>query len=135
MLENDKKKITIRVYYEDTDAGGVIFHASYLKYAERARTEFLRSEGFDHNKNMSLFGIILVIKKLNAELNSFGKLDDILEVETNVKNMSKAFIDFEQKIFKNNNIISLITSKVCSVTKKGKLVRLPDEIYKKLNKN
>ena len=72
----------VRVYYEDTDAGGIVYHASYLRFAERARTEMLRELGFDHTALLCEHSILFAVRRCAAEFLKPARLDDLLEVET-----------------------------------------------------
>src|SRR4051794_19527952 len=74
----------IRVYFEDTDAGGMVYYANYLKFAERARTEMLRSAGISHAAMMAQDGLMLVVRRCTAEFRRSARLDDALEIDTRV---------------------------------------------------
>ncbi len=88
----------VRVYYEDTDAAGVVFYANYLRYMERARTEWLRSLGFEHQSLLSEHGILFAVKKLAIDYIKPAKLDDLLTVSSDYSSRRGASIQFEQKI-------------------------------------
>lgn len=79
--------IKVRVYYEDTDAGGVVYHASYLKYAERGRTELLRFLGFENTSLQDQYGTIFVVKLLTVDYLKTAHLDDLLRIETSITQM------------------------------------------------
>ena len=72
----------VRVYYEDTDAGGVVYHSNYLRFAERARTEFLREAGIDHITQMAENGLMFAVRRCEAEYVKPAQLDDALEIRT-----------------------------------------------------
>jgi acyl-CoA thioester hydrolase len=112
---------TYRVYYEDTDAGGVVYHANYLKFFERGRTDFLREKGINQSKLVEEKGILFVVKKCEIEYKSAGKLDDILRVETIVAEVRKASIEMEQKIFRDSDDCLLTECKllIACVNKNG----------------
>ena len=82
MAETLPHRLAVRVYYEDTDAGGIVYHASYLRYAERARTEMLRELGFDHTALLREHGILFAVRRCTVEFLKPARLDDLLEVET-----------------------------------------------------
>lgn len=87
----------VRVYYEDTDAGGVVYHASYVAFYERARTELLRHHHF--SQNVLLEGrIAFVVRKLTLDYFAPARLDDMLEIQTNIASMRKTSLVFAQKI-------------------------------------
>ena len=75
-------RLAVRVYYEDTDAGGIVYHAAYLRFAERARTEMLRELGFDHTSLRRQHGILFAVRRCTVEFLKPARLDDLLEVET-----------------------------------------------------
>ncbi|WP_448917334.1 tol-pal system-associated acyl-CoA thioesterase [Haemophilus sputorum] len=89
----------IRVYYEDTDAGGVVYHANYICFFERARTEFLRQGGFSQQALLA-DNFAFVVKTLTIDYKLPARLDDLLSVQTMVKAVKKATIIFEQNLFK-----------------------------------
>ena len=96
----------VRVYYEDTDAGKVVYHASYLRFFERARTEWLRARGF----NQSLLhaqNIVFVVSELSIKYVKPAKLDDELDVQLNIQAVKKASLQFQQLIYDNQqNLIA-----------------------------
>ena len=89
----------IRVYYEDTDAGGVVYRANYICFFERARTEFLRQGGFSQQALLAE-NFAFVVKTLTIDYKFPARLDDLLSVQTTVKAVKKATIIFEQNLFK-----------------------------------
>ena len=118
----------IRVYYEDTDAGGVVYHASYVCFFERARTEFLRNRGFSQQSLLSE-NIAFVVKKLEIDYKMPGRLDDLLSVETEIKEIKKATIIFEQKLLRDQVCISYAIVSVASVDLlKMKPIAIPKNI-------
>jgi acyl-CoA thioester hydrolase len=96
-------KWQVRVYYEDTDAGGVVFYANYLKYMERARTEWLRSIGFEHEQLINDHGLIFAVKNVNIDYKKPGRLDELLTVTSSLISHRGASITFKQSINNNNN--------------------------------
>jgi tol-pal system-associated acyl-coA thioesterase len=118
----------IRVYYEDTDAGGVVYHASYVCFFERARTEFLRNKGFSQQSLLSE-NIAFVVKKLEIDYKTPARLDDLLSVETEIKEIKKATIIFEQKLLRDQVCISYAIVSVASVDLlKMKPIAIPKNI-------
>ena len=91
-------KHRFRVYYEDTDAGGVVFYANYLKFIERGRTEYLRDLGFDQGSLAKEKNIVFVVKSLSVDYLSPAYLDDMIEVQTIIKSNKNASLVFTQKI-------------------------------------
>ena len=125
-----------RVYYEDTDAGGVVFYANYLKFIERGRTEYLRDLGFDQGSLAKEKNIVFVVKSLSADYLSPAYLDDMIEVQTIIKSNKNASLVFTQKILslEKNTVLFNAEVKVVSVLKNNlKPCAVPQEIMEKLN--
>jgi acyl-CoA thioester hydrolase len=119
-----------RVYYEDTDAGGVVYHANYLKFAERARTEMLRSIDINQSDINNYF---FVVKNIEVDFIKAAKLDDLIEVHTSIITSGATYIDFLQNMKVENNDICKIQSKVVFVQKiDDKMIpkRMPEYIKK-----
>ncbi|MES1196481.1 MAG: tol-pal system-associated acyl-CoA thioesterase, partial [Steroidobacter sp.] len=89
-----------RVYWEDTDGGGVVYYANYLKFMERARTEWLRSLGFEQTILREQYGVLLVVARVEANFRRSARLDDLLQVGCRVIECGKASVSFEQKIYR-----------------------------------
>ncbi|AEP36149.1 putative thioesterase [Taylorella asinigenitalis 14/45] len=117
--DNLKFVFPIRVYYEDTDAGGVVFYANYLKFCERARTEWLRKLGFDQSKLDSELGLIFVVSETSLTYKKPAKLDDILSIHTEVESMGKASIVFSQDIYRENELLVKSKITVCCIKRDG----------------
>ena len=129
-------KHRFRVYYEDTDAGGVVFYANYLKFIERGRTEYLRDLGFDQGSLALEKNIVFVVKSLSANYLSPAYLDDMIEVQTTIKSIKNASLVFTQKILslEKNTVLFNAEVKVVSVLKNNlKPCAVPQEIMEKLN--
>ncbi len=90
----------IRVYFEDTDAGGVVYHGNYLKFAERARTELMRAAGFDHSELAKDYGVLIVVRHCAIEFLAPARLDDALEVRSRVTTIGGASLTMLQEIFR-----------------------------------
>lgn len=95
----------VRVYYEDTDAGGVVYYANYLKFMERARTEWLRSMGFNQDRLRQESGIIFAVRRAAATYRRPAKLDDELTVTAKVTRRGGASIDFVQQVKRGDEIL------------------------------
>lgn len=117
--DNLKFVFPIRVFYEDTDAGGVVFYANYLKFCERARTEWLRKLGFDQSKLDSELGLIFVVSETSLTYKKPAKLDDILSIHTEVESMGKASIVFSQDIYRENELLVKSKITVCCIKRDG----------------
>ena len=124
----------IRVYYEDTDAGEVIFYANYLKFMERARTEWLRKIGFDHKILKEKDELLFAVKNLTIDYIKPGHLDDLLTVTSELLDSRKASLTFGQNI-KNENSELLSEAKVkiaCINSKTLKASPMPDKLILEL---
>ena len=125
-----------RVYYEDTDAGGVVFYANYLKFIERGRTEYLRELGFEQSIQAKEKNLVFVVKSLSADYLSPAFLDDMIEVQTSIKLINNASLIFAQKILnlEKNTVLFNAEVKLVSVLKNNlKPCAFPQEILEKLN--
>ena len=124
----------IRVYYEDTDAGEVIFYANYLKFMERARTDWLRKIGFDHKILKEKYELLFAVKNLTIDYIKPGHLDDLLTVTSELLDSRKASLTFGQNI-KNENSELLSEAKVkiaCINSKTLKASPMPDKLILEL---
>ena len=121
----------IKVYYEDTDSGGVVYYANYLKYLERARTEALFSIGFSNNKILDQFSSLIIVKSCNIEYKKSAHLEDELTVRSFVKSITKTSFFMNQIITKDKDIIVEAQIHLVFVSKDGKPIKIPDEIYLK----
>ncbi len=101
-------KIPIRIYYENTDAGGVVYHGEYLRFWERARTEFLRDKGFSHQSLASNDDTILfVVRKMTIDYLKPLFLDDFIEATATITKKGNASVVFEQKILKDGELVAI----------------------------
>ena len=88
----------VRVYYEDTDSGGVVYYANYLRFMERARTEYLRSLGFEQDALIRDEGIIFAVRSVSAEYHKPARFNDLLEVSAEITDLGKASVSFAQRV-------------------------------------
>jgi len=119
----------VKVYYEDTDAGGVVYYANYLKYLERARTEALASIGLSNLQIKDKFGSLIIVKSCNIDYKKSAHLEDELTVRSFIKSATKTSFLMYQYITKNE--ISIIEAQVhlVFINEKGKPVKVPDVIF------
>ena len=127
-----KFNFTIKVYYEDTDAGGVVYYANYLKFLERARSEAIYSLGYTNLSILENFGILLIVKSCNIEYKKPAKFEDKLEVFSEVKSFTKTSFLMKQSISRDNELITDAQVHLVSVDKNGKPSKIPDELKEKL---
>tara|TARA_X000000368_G_C23007728_1_gene702032 strand:- start:806 stop:1228 length:423 start_codon:yes stop_codon:yes gene_type:complete len=121
----------IKVYYEDTDSGGVVYYANYLKFLERARTEALFSIGFSNKKIKDQFDSLIIVKSCNIEYKKSAHLEDELSIRSFVKSISKTSFFMNQEIKNQDEVIVEAQVHLVFVDVKGKPVKIPDEIYSK----
>ena len=120
--------MNIRVYYEDTDLGGVVYYANYLRFIERARSEWIRGLGIDQIKMRDEDEAIFVVTKIKADYLSPAHFDDILTVDTKVKVVSPVRAYFYQNIFREEKVIFKAEVCVTCTSNSGKVLRLPEKI-------
>lgn len=102
----------IRVYYEDTDAGGVVFYARYLAFMERARTEWLRSLGFANSALAQEAGVVFAVRRVEADYLAPARLDDQLEVTAEVTEVSRASLTFKQEVRRGTQALCRASVKI-----------------------
>ena len=107
---------SIRVYYEDTDAGGVVYYANYLKYLERARSEWLRSFGYEQDVLMQEAGIVFVVRRLLIDYLKPARFNDVVDANIKVCEPAKASITFEQDLTRAEETLARAVVKVACVT-------------------
>lgn len=121
-------RLPVRIYFEDTDAGGIVYHANYLKFAERARTELLRAVGLDHPALRRRHGIIFAVRRAVLDCLTPGRLDDRLEVLTEVVRRGGASLTFRQEIRREDEPVAIVLTRVAMVDGRGRPARMPDEV-------
>jgi len=127
--KKNSQTFSYRIYYEDTDAGGVVYYANYLKFYERARTDFLRELNISQFELASEKKIIFVVRKCEIEYHHPARLDDMIEVDVRVSEINKATLTMMQKITKSSQLISqLKVVLVCLNSQTFKPIRLPQNL-------
>ena len=127
-------KSKFKVYYEDTDSGGVVYYANYLKFLERARTDAITSLDFSNNKLVEKFGIFIIVKSCNLNFLRPAKLEDNLDIISKVIEVKNVSIKMKQNIFVNDSMIVEAEILLASVNNEGKPSKLPDEFKNELIK-
>ena len=127
MHENFYHKL--KVYYEDTDAGGVVYYANYLKFIERARTEALVTLGFNNKKIKEDFGGLFVVKSCNIEYKISAHLEDELTIRSFVKSVTKTSFFMNQFISRGEELIVEAKVHLVFVNKEGKPIKLPNNLF------
>ncbi len=125
-------KLYVRVYWEDTDAGGVVYHASYLRFMERGRTELLREKGVDQRVLLAERGLSFVVASMNIRFRAPARLDDELDVVTILKDLGGASLVLDQKVVRGDEIL-VSAEVICAlIAREGRPSRIPAEIRAKL---
>lgn len=127
-------QLTIRVYYEDTDSGGIVYHASYLRFAERARTEWLRALGINQEALRAGSGLGFVVSKLAIDYLAPARLDDTLSVATHLLELGRASLRLRQEVWCEANLLATLLVTVATVSANGQVARLPDDLREKLRR-
>ena len=120
---------TVKVYYEDTDAGGVVYYANYLKYLERAITEALASIGLSNLQIKQKFGALIIVKSCNIEYKKSAHLEDELKIRSFIKSITKTSFFMNQFITKNQEPIVDAQVHLVFINEKSKPVKVPDLIF------
>ena len=118
----------VKVYYEDTDSGGVVYYANYLKFTERARTNMIQELGFKLNQLKDDYDCLFIVKKVNCEYLQSTKLEDILEVHSKIIQVKNASFELDQNIFRDHKIIFQSNIIMVCVNTEGKPKKIPENI-------
>lgn len=125
----------VQVYYEDTDAGGVVYHSQYLNFMERARTEFLRDIGFVQTVLKDELGILFVVRDIQIRYRKPAKFDDVLNVQTKLLDVGRSLLEFEQNIYRGDeHLIAAKVEVVCIGAESFKPTSIPQNMMSKLEK-
>ena len=119
----------LKVYYEDTDSGGVVYYANYLKYLERARTEALATIGLSNLQIKEKFGALIIVKSCNIEFKKSAYLEDNLNIRSFIKSVTKTSFVMNQFISKDDNIIVEAQVHLVFVNDKSKPIKVPEIIF------
>jgi acyl-CoA thioester hydrolase len=122
---DDVHVFPIRVYYEDTDASGVVYHANYLRFAERARTEMWCTLGMQQSQLAAEAGILFVIRRCFADFLAPARLDDRLEVASRLTDLRGASIDLQQEVRRDGTDLVRLEVRLACITTQGRAARLP----------
>lgn len=119
---------SVRVYYEDTDSGGVVYYANYLKFTERARTNMIQDLGFTLNQLHDDHDCIFIVKKVNCEYLQSAKLEDFLEIQSSIIQVKNASFELEQNILRDGKIIFQSNIIMVCVNNQGQPKKIPEKI-------
>ena len=126
-------KHKVKIYYEDTDAGGVVYYANYLKYLERARSEAIYSLGLTNNNLQKDHDSLIIVKSCNIEYKKPARFEDELEIISSLLSKTKTSFTMLQIIKKKEEIISEATVQLVTVNKEGKPIKIPEILNNLLN--
>ena len=132
-LDGDTHVFPVRVYFEDTDAGGVVYHASYLRFAERARTEMMRLMGVDHTRLIAEDGVVFAVRRVEADYLRPARLDDRLEVRTRLLEVHGASILAEQNVLREGADVARLRLLLALIGRAGRPARLPPALRRALD--
>ena len=122
-------KHSVKVYYEDTDVGGVVYYANYLKFIERARTEALANIGLSNKKIKEDFGALILVKSCNINYKKSAYLEDELNIRSFVKSITKTSFFMTQFITREKDVIVEAKVHLVFVNNLGKPIKIPDVIF------
>ncbi|PIE83123.1 MAG: tol-pal system-associated acyl-CoA thioesterase [Candidatus Contendobacter odensis] len=126
---------SVRIYYEDTDSGGVVYYANYLKYMERARTEWLRSKGFEQDDLLHHQGLMFAVRALHVDYHRPARFNDLLDVVSQVLEVRGASLLFAQSIWRNGVEKPLCSAQVkvaCIDAKTLHVRRMPQQLIREI---
>ena len=115
----------LKVYYEDTDSGGVVYYANYLKFLERARSELIYSFGLSNKKLLNEYNTLIIVKSCNIEYKKSAKLEDELEVHSSIESFTKTSFTIDQIIKRNDEIIAIAKVILVTINSQGKPIKIP----------
>ena len=117
------------VYYEDTDASGRVYHANYLKFLERSRTDLIYQTNYTHEELLKKFDLIFVVKECSISFKKPAFFEDLIKVTSEIDQLSRVKIKFNQKIYMESNLLVQASVLVIPVNSSGKISKLPNELY------
>jgi len=124
-------RLTLRVYYEDTDFSGRVYHASYLRFMERGRTEWLRARGFAQHEMARAGAVVFVVRRLTIDFVKSALMDDLLTIETRLVRLGAASFDFSQAILRDDTMLAQANVGVVAL-KSDRPARLPQDLRTRL---
>lgn len=127
----NKSTFQCRVYYEDTDLAGIVYYANYLKFIERARSEWVRNLGLDQNVLRKDHGIVFAVRKVEADYLKSAKFDELLLISTELQKKTRVRLNFSQEIYRDSDLIFRANLVIVPLSVAGGLVKLPEIIFDK----
>lgn len=120
--------LPLRVYYEDTDAAGLVYYVNYLKFAERGRTEMLRCMGFEQERMRNELGFFFVVRNCTIDYRAAARLDDDLLIATRLIDAGAATLEVSQEVRRRDSVLAALTFRIAGVGRDGRPARLPAEL-------
>lgn len=117
--------LRLRVYYEDTDAAGIVYYANYLRFAERGRTEFLREAGVDQRVLREQDGVLFAVRRCEIDYLRPARLDDLIDVVSRIEVLGGASVTMRQTIMRSAEILAQLSVRVACIDPAGQPVRMP----------
>ncbi len=125
MTAGTAHSMPLRVYYEDTDASGIVYYANYLKFIERGRTELMRDLGFAHSRILAETGIAFTVRRLSADYRAPARLDDRLSIETRIIEIGAATLLLDQRVCRDDSVLAQFEVLCACVGRDGRPRRVP----------
>ena len=126
-------RLALRVYYEDTDLAGIVYYANYLKFIERARTEWVRALGIDQGRVKAEQGIVFAVRRVEADYLAPARFDDILDVETELREATAARVVLDQRVLREGEVLFASVVTIVALAATGRPARLPAEFRRALD--
>jgi len=127
-IDGKTHNLPVRVFYEDTDAGGVVYHANYLKFAERARTEMLRLVGVNQSEMANRYGLVFAVRACAVEFLRPARLDDLIEVRSRLVKLAAATLSAAQAVWRGSEELARIDLRIACIRQNGRPARIPAAI-------
>ncbi|MGB1077807.1 MAG: YbgC/FadM family acyl-CoA thioesterase [Bdellovibrionales bacterium] len=121
-------KHPIRIYFEDTDAGGIVYHASHIRFCERGRTELLRDVGLTNSQIEKELNTLFVVRHMDVNYLKPAYLDDMLELQTSVTKIKNTSFLMKHELYKSGSLIFSMDVVLACINKQGKLVKIPEKV-------
>ena len=118
----------LRVYYEDTDAAGIVYYANYLKFIERARTEMMRAAGIDHSAMREADGVLFIVRRCTLDYRRPARLDDMLEIHTRIRALKGASLEAEQTVRRDGETLVHAELRLACINEAGAPARFPPNL-------
>lgn len=131
-IKGDAHFLDLRVYYEDTDAAGIVYYANYLKMAERARTELLRLLGLDHRAMRESFGCAFAVRRCSVDYRRPARLDDLVTIRTRLTGLSGARMDLAQDVLRGEELLAALVVDLVMLGEGLRPVRIPAALRERI---